>query len=115
MVTVFLQTACTARIALRKTPERLREATPTQPARRTSLFDRCLAFHHRTAALLAEAKRGGDVTEDAGVVDAAMEPFRTGARRRQDDIIGGSGQMTVTLRDVADNALWSKTLDPQRG
>ena len=24
-------------------------------------------------------------------------------------------QMTVTLRDVADEALWSKTLDPQRG
>jgi alkaline phosphatase D len=29
-------------------------------------------------------------------------------------IDGGSEQMTVTLRDVADNALWSKTLDPQR-
>jgi alkaline phosphatase D len=29
-------------------------------------------------------------------------------------IDAGSEQMTVTLRDVADNALWSKTLDPQR-
>ncbi len=29
-------------------------------------------------------------------------------------IDAGTEQMTVTLRDVADNALWSKTLDPQR-
>jgi alkaline phosphatase D len=30
-------------------------------------------------------------------------------------IDGASEQLTVTLRDVGDNALWSKTLDPQRG
>lgn len=28
---------------------------------------------------------------------------------------GKSEQMTVTLRDVADQALWVKTLDPHRG
>jgi alkaline phosphatase D len=26
---------------------------------------------------------------------------------------GATGQMTVTLRDRADNALWSTTLDPK--
>ena len=30
-------------------------------------------------------------------------------------IDGKSGQMTVTLRDRADTALWSTTLDPKRG
>jgi alkaline phosphatase D len=30
-------------------------------------------------------------------------------------IDGASGQMTVTLRDRADTALWSITLDPKRG
>ncbi len=30
-------------------------------------------------------------------------------------IDGKSEQMTVTLRDVTDSALWSKTLDPERG
>jgi alkaline phosphatase D len=30
-------------------------------------------------------------------------------------IDGGSGQMTVTLRDRADVALWSTTLDPKLG
>jgi alkaline phosphatase D len=31
------------------------------------------------------------------------------------EIIGATGQMRVTLRDRADNALWSTTLDPRRG
>ena len=30
-------------------------------------------------------------------------------------INGATGQMTVTLRDRADTALWSTTLDPKRG
>jgi len=59
--------------------------------------------------------QSGDVGADDGVVWARAAPSAGMQFFGHVKIDGASGQMTVTLRDRADVALWSTTLDPRLG